>query len=79
MTHTKTFTQYDAWAQSIPLGDPAQNGWHVGDHCHAPQCDETLQHGEVYYYVTELDSLADGREPCVCWRHVRSDDGPIII
>lgn len=81
-THTKTYTLYDAWAQTIPhertdTRSPAAA--HEGDPCCAPQCSETLRADEVVYSPTQLtrDDAAPGRgEPWVCWRHIHPNEGP---
>ena len=79
-THTRTYTILTAWAETTPhvcAPGCTKSHAHPGDQCDAPQCDEQLVAGETCYSVTELPRAADGREPWVCWRHVRPDDGPI--
>jgi len=80
MTHTRTYTLLNAWAETTPHACPPncdKPHAHVGDPCDAAQCDEALVADEVCYSVTELDRNEAGREPWVCWRHIRPDDGPI--
>lgn len=77
-TYTKTFALFDAWAESTPLENDAPGGGpRIGDPCAGPGCDDHLRRDEVYYYVTQLERDAQGREQPVCWRHVRPDKGPI--
>lgn len=88
-THTRTYALLNAWAETYPwdcLIRPTQ--CISPDHQHNPMADQLCAVGdcqkplladEVCYAVTELDRLPDGREPWVCWRHVRPDDGPIRL
>jgi len=79
-THTKTYALLDAWAETTPHAcEPgcAKPHAHVGDECAAEQCDEPLLAHETCYAVTQLDRDTNGREPWVCWRHIRPDHGPI--
>lgn len=81
-TRTRTYALMDAWAETTPHSCApgcVQPHAHVGDLCDAPQCDELLLARETCYSVAQLDRDANGREPWVCWRHIRPDDGPIRI
>jgi hypothetical protein len=79
-TYTKTYTLMDAWASTLPW---VCDTW---GHTHSPMadqpcavCREPLKAGEVCYYVTQLDRDEQGSEQAVCWRHVRPDEGPIVV
>ena len=79
-TYTRTYALMDAWAETTPHVCPpgcSKRHCHPGDPCAAPGCDKTLVAGETCYAVVELERDEAGREPWVCWRHVRPDDGPI--
>lgn len=84
-THTKTYALYNAWAETTPVESDAPEGYRgarVGDLCCEPQCSHHLRVGETVYAVTGLDRehANPGRnEPWVCWRHVRSDQGPLTL
>jgi hypothetical protein len=67
VTHTKTYTLMDAWAQCIADDDGATCAVDAKD----------IPAGEVYYYVTQLDRDENGNEQPVCWRHVRPNEGPL--
>jgi hypothetical protein len=84
-THTKTYALLSAWASTFPwdclVNVPTRccskthdHGALVGDICAAPQCDEPLRIDEECYLVTE-----PGIDTAVCWRHVRPDDGAIVV
>lgn len=82
-TYTKTYALLDAWASTLPWEDCGEV-----DHRHSPMvnqacavedCREPLKAREECYYVTQLDRDADGNEQAVCWRHVRPDQGPIVV
>lgn len=86
-THTKTYALMNPWAETLPwdclvrqtgcVSSTHDHNPMVDQPCSAPQCDEPLKANEVCYSVTELERDENGREPWVCWRHVRPDDGPI--
>lgn len=81
-TFTRTYALMDAWAETTPHACApgcTKPHAHVGDWCDAPQCDEQLVAHEACYSPVELDRAASGREPWVCWRHIRPDDGPIRV
>lgn len=87
MTHTKTYTEYDAWAQTMPWTCLIEDtGCVSSTHNHSPManepcaigsCGKPLLPNEVCYAVTQLERDAEGREPWVCWRHIYPDQGPI--
>lgn len=79
MTFTKTYNLLDAWAESTPVHWTDKGGPKVGDSCCVPGCEETLQKGEVYYYVTQFERDVNDKEQPVCWRHVRPDQGPVTV
>jgi len=76
-THTITFALMDAWAQTFPSDPPLRLGVVVNEPCSV--CGEPLRAYEVCYFVTQLERDENGREPPVCWRHVRPDDGPTLV
>lgn len=89
VTHTKTYALLDAWASTQPWDCLVRETTCVSaTHSHSPMvdqpcavedCREPLRDREVCYYVTQLGRDADGHEQAVCWRHVRPDQGPIVV
>jgi hypothetical protein len=87
VTYTKTYAKYDAWAQTMPwtcliedTGCVSSSHNHspmANDPCAIESCAKPLLPDEVCYAVTQLERDADGREPWVCWRHIRPDEGPV--
>ena len=88
-TCTRTYALMDPWAQTTPwdclirpttcISRTHDHDPMVNDPCAVTDCGHLLRDREVCYAVTELGRGKDGREPWVCWRHVRPDDGPIRI
>jgi hypothetical protein len=88
-THTKTWELLTPWAETQPWEcliretgcvSPTHN--HdpmVGDECAVGRCRAKLKEREVCYAVTEIPRPEGGSERWVCWRHVRPDDGPIVV
>jgi len=82
-THTKTYALMNAWASTLPW-EPCGKPWHrhtpmAGQLCAVGDCREPLKAREECYYVLELPTGEDGAEQAVCWRHVRPDEGPIVV
>lgn len=84
-TRTRTYTLMHAWAETtVSTGDTpgVPHAAREDDPCCAPRCDELLVAGETAYSPIELgrEHAALGRrEPWVCWRHIRPDDGPLTM
>ncbi len=69
MTYVKTYALMDAWAQTFPRVPDGP----------CAVCEEPIPGKEVCYYVTQLDRDEDGHEQPVCWRHIRPDEGPLVV
>jgi hypothetical protein len=71
LTHTfvRTHTLMDAWAET----------WPTAEDIPCAVCGEPIPAREVCYYVTQLGRDEHDREQHVCWRHVRTDQGPLTV
>lgn len=88
--HTKTFALLHPWASTIPwdclvrqtrccAGPEHEHDPMANDPCAVPECAQPLLVDEECYAVIELKRGPDNREPWVCWRHVRPDEGPVRV
>lgn len=81
-TYTKTYALMNAWAQSFPwdcliretscVSATHGHAVMVDQPCAVEDCRKPLRDREVCYRVVEVDGY-------VCWRHVRPDDGPLLV